>query len=217
MAVRIRLKKMGRTHRPFFRVCAMDSRTARDGRVIEQLGTYNPMIADVDARAVLNGERINYWLGVGAKPTQKVGTLIKKYGAEGTHLEAQAEALSKLSTNRATSIEAARKAAAAVEMPKAEPEPTEEEKAKAAEGEAAAEAPADGEAAPADEAKADAKAEAPAEEAKADAPAEEAKEEKAEAPAEEAKAEEPKAEEAKAEAPAEEAKAEEAPAEEKAE
>ena len=83
MAVRIRLKKMGRTHRPFFRVCAMDSRTARDGRVIEQLGTYNPMIADVDARAVLNGERINYWLGVGAKPTQKVGTLIKKYGAEG--------------------------------------------------------------------------------------------------------------------------------------
>ena len=197
MAVRIRLKKMGRTHRPFFRVCAMDSRTARDGRVIEQLGTYNPMIADVDARAVLNGERINYWLGVGAKPTQKVGTLIKKYGAEGTHLEAQAEALSKLSTNRATSIEAARKAAASVEMPKVEAEPTEEEKAKAAEGEAATEAPADGEAAPAEEAK----AEAPAEEAKADAPAEE-------------KAEEPKAEEAKAEAPAEEAKAEDAPAEE---
>ena len=196
---------MGRTHRPFFRVCAMDSRTARDGRVIEQLGTYNPMISNVDARAVLNGERINYWLSVGAKPTQKVGTLIKKYGAEGTHLEAQAEALAKLSTSRATSIEEARKAAAAVEMPKAVPEPTEEEKAKAAEGEAAA-APADGEAAPADDA---AKADAPTEEAKADAPAEEAK---AEAPAEEAKAEEPKAEEAKAEAPAEEPKAEEAKA-----
>ena len=174
----------------------MDSRTARDGRVIEQLGTYNPMISNVDARAVLNGERINYWLSVGAKPTQKVGTLIKKYGAEGTHLEAQAEALAKLSTSRATSIEEARKAAAAVEMPKAVPEPTEEEKAKAAEGEAAA-APADGEAAPADDA------------AKADAPAEEAK---ADAPAEEAKAEEPKAEEAKAEAPAEEPKAEEAKA-----
>ena len=203
MAVRIRLKKMGRTHRPFFRVCAMDSRTARDGRVIEQLGTYDPMVRDVDARAILNGERISYWLGVGAKPTQKVGTLIKKYGAEGTHLEAQAEALSKLSTHRATSIEAARKAAAAVEMPKAVPEPTEEEKAKAAEGEAAAEAPADGEAAPAEEAKADAPAaEAPAEEAKAEAPAEEAKAEEA-----------PAAEEAKAE----EAKAEEAPAEEKAE
>lgn len=183
MAVRIRLKKMGRTHRPFFRVCAMDSRTARDGRVIEQLGTYDPMVANVDARAVLNGERINYWLGVGAKPTQKVGTLIKKYGAEGTHLEAQAEALAKLSNHRATSIEAARKAAAAVEMPKAVPEPTEEEKAKAAEGEAAA--PADGEAAPAEEAKADApaKEEAKAEETKAEAPAEEAKAE--EAPAEE--------------------------------
>ena len=193
MAVRIRLKKMGRTHRPFFRVCAMDSRTARDGRVIEQLGTYDPMVPNVDSRAILNGERISYWLGVGAKPTQKVGTLIKKYGAEGTHLEAQAEALAKLSTQRATSIEAARKAAAAVEMPKAVPE--EEEKAKAPEGEAA-EATAEGE--------------APAEEAKADAPAEEAKKE---APAEEAKAEAP-AEEAKAEAPAEEAPAEEAKAEE---
>ncbi len=192
MAVRIRLKKMGRTHRPFFRVCAMDSRTARDGRVIEQLGTYDPMVADVDARAVLNGERIKHWLGVGAQPTRKVGTLIKKYGAEGTHLEAQAAALAKLSTRRADSIEGARKAAAAVEMPKAVPEPTEEEKAKAAEGEAAADAPAEGEAAaaPADDA-------AKTEEAKTDAPAEEAKAE--EAPKEEAKAE------AKEEAPAEEA------------
>lgn len=179
MAVRIRLKKMGRTHRPFFRVCAMDSRTARDGRVIEQLGTYDPMIADVDARAVLNGERIKHWLGVGAQPTRKVGTLIKKYGAEGTHLEAQAEALAKLSSRRASSIEDARKAAASVEMPKVEAEPTEEEKAKAAEAAAAAEGDA-----------------APAEEAKADAPAEEAKaEESKEAPAEQAKAEEAPAKE----------------------
>ncbi|MEC8473963.1 MAG: 30S ribosomal protein S16, partial [Planctomycetota bacterium] len=43
MAVRIRLKKMGRTHRPFYRVCAMDQRSPRDGRVIEELGTYDPM------------------------------------------------------------------------------------------------------------------------------------------------------------------------------
>jgi len=152
VAVRIRLKKMGRTHRPFFRVCAMDSRAARDGRVIEQLGTYDPMIADVDARAVLNGERIKHWLSVGAQPTRKVGTLIKKYGAQGTHLEAQAEALAKLSSRRASSIEAARKAVASVEMPKAEAEPTEEEKAKAAEAAAATEAPAEGDAAPAEEA-----------------------------------------------------------------
>ncbi|MDA7902106.1 30S ribosomal protein S16 [Mariniblastus sp.] len=151
MAVKIRLKKMGRTHRPFFRVCAMDQRSPRDGRVIEQLGTYDPMVPDTDARAILNGERINYWLSVGAQPTPKVATLIKKYGTEGSHLEAQAEAISKLSGRRATAIESARAAAAKVELPKAEPEPTEapaEETADApAEGAAEAAAP---EAAPAE-------------------------------------------------------------------
>jgi small subunit ribosomal protein S16 len=158
VAVKIRLKKMGRTHRPFFRVCAMDQRAPRDGRVIEQLGTYDPMVPDTDARAILNGERINYWLSVGAQPTPKVATLIKKYGTDGSHLEAQAEAISKLSGRRASAIESARAAAAKVELPKAEPEPTEapaEETAEApAEGaaEAAAEAPAEGaaEAAPAE-------------------------------------------------------------------
>lgn len=125
MAVKIRLKKMGRTHRPFFRVCAMDQRSPRDGRVIEQLGTYDPMVPDTDARAILNGERINYWLSVGAQPTPKVATLIKKYGTDGSHLEAQAEAISKLSGRRASAIESARAAAAKVELPKAEPEPTE--------------------------------------------------------------------------------------------
>ncbi len=138
MAVKIRLKKMGRTHRPFFRVCAMDQRAPRDGRVIEQLGTYDPMVPDTDARAILNGERINYWLSVGAQPTPKVATLIKKYGAEGSHLEAQAEAISKLSGRRATAIESARAAAAKVELPKTEPDPVE------APAEETAEAPAEG-------------------------------------------------------------------------
>ena len=69
MAVRIRLKKMGRKHKPFFRVCATDARTPRDGRVIEELGYYDPMVRDTDARAILNGERIDYWLGVGAQPS----------------------------------------------------------------------------------------------------------------------------------------------------
>jgi len=137
---------MGRTHRPFFRVCAMDQRAPRDGRVIEQLGTYDPMVPDTDARAILNGERINYWLSVGAQPTPKVATLIKKYGTDGSHLEAQAEAISKLSGRRASAIESARAAAAKVELPKAEPEPTE------APAEETAEAPAEGaaEAAPAE-------------------------------------------------------------------
>ena len=72
MAVRIRMKKFGRRHRPFFRICAVDSRAPRDGKVIEELGYYDPMIRDVDARAVLKGERIDYWLGVGAQPSEKV-------------------------------------------------------------------------------------------------------------------------------------------------
>lgn len=87
MAVRIRMKMMGRKHRPFFRICAVDSRSPRDGRVLEELGTYDPMVADTDARALLNAERVSYWLGVGAQPSSKVKTLIKKYGANGTHVE----------------------------------------------------------------------------------------------------------------------------------
>ena len=91
---------MGRRHRPYFRVCAMDSRTPRDGRVLEELGTYDPMLPDVDARAVLKGERIDHWLSVGALPTEKVGVLIKKYGSSGTHLQKQETALFKLAESR---------------------------------------------------------------------------------------------------------------------
>jgi len=170
VAVKIRLKKMGRTHRPFFRVCAMDQRAPRDGRVIEQLGTYDPMVPDTDARAILNGERINYWLSVGAQPTPKVATLIKKYGTDGSHLEAQAEAISKLSGRRATAIESARAAAAKVELPKAEPDPAE------APAEETAAAPAEG--ATEDAAEASAPAEASTETTAE--PAEGAAEEKAE-------------------------------------
>jgi len=93
VSVRIRMKKMGRPHRPFFRVCAMNVKSPRDGKVIEELGYYDPMVRDVDARAILDGERIAYWLGVGAQPSDKVAVLIKKYGPNGTHLEAQKAAL----------------------------------------------------------------------------------------------------------------------------
>lgn len=96
MAVRIRMKKMGRRHRPCFRICAMDSRSPRDGKVIEELGHYDPMVKEVDARTRLNGERIDYWLGVGAQPSDKVRVLIKKYGTHGTHLEQQKAALERL-------------------------------------------------------------------------------------------------------------------------
>lgn len=96
MAVRIRLKQLGRRHRPFYRVCAIDSRQQRDGRIIEELGHYDPMVPDTDARAILNGERIAYWVSVGAKPSETAAVLIKKYGQNGTHLEKQKAALEKL-------------------------------------------------------------------------------------------------------------------------
>jgi small subunit ribosomal protein S16 len=94
------MKKMGRRHRPFYRICAMDAKQARDGRVLEELGTYDPMIPDTDARAVLNGERVQYWLSVGAQPSEKCKALIKKYGIGGTHLEQQREALDRLAQSR---------------------------------------------------------------------------------------------------------------------
>ena len=102
MSVKIRMKKMGRPHRPFFRVCAMDIRAPRDGKVIEELGYYDPMVRDVDARAVLKGDRITYWLSVGAQTSDKCKVLIRKYGENGTHLEAQKSALEKLKAYKHT-------------------------------------------------------------------------------------------------------------------
>ncbi len=94
------MKKMGRRHRPFYRICATDSRRPRDGRGLEELGTYDPLVPETDARAVLNGERVAYWLSVGAQPSEKVQVLIRKYGAEGSHLEAQRQALDRLAQSR---------------------------------------------------------------------------------------------------------------------
>src|SRR5262245_24230106 len=94
------MKMMGRKHRPYFRICAVDSRNPRDGRVLEELGTYDPMVSDTDARALLNNERISYWLGVGAQPSVNVRALIKKYGEGGTHVAAQAKARERLAMPR---------------------------------------------------------------------------------------------------------------------
>lgn len=100
MAVRLRMKKMGRNKRPFFRICAIDSRAPRDGKVIEELGHYDPLVKDTDARAILDGERIAYWLSVGALPSENVQVLIKKYGKDGTRLAEQQAALEKIKTTR---------------------------------------------------------------------------------------------------------------------
>jgi small subunit ribosomal protein S16 len=94
------MKMFGRRHRPFFRVCVTDGRSPRDGRVLEEVGYYDPMVPETDARAVLNGERIDYWIGVGAQPSDKVAVLIKKYGSNGTHLDEQKAAVDRLATKR---------------------------------------------------------------------------------------------------------------------
>jgi small subunit ribosomal protein S16 len=141
VSVRIRMKQLGRKHRPFYRICAMDIRRPRDGRVLEELGTYDPMVPETDARALLNGERIAYWLSVGAQPSDKVRVLIKKYGVEGTHKAAQENALQRVAVSR-------RRPEPPPPMPKAErpPKPTKErrkpEDAPAAEAAPAESAPA---------------------------------------------------------------------------
>src|SRR6185503_6896659 len=87
---------MGRSHQPFFRICAIDKRAPRDGRVLEELGTYDPRVLETDARVLLKADRVDYWLGVGAQPSDNVAVLIKKYGTNGTHAAAQKTALEKL-------------------------------------------------------------------------------------------------------------------------
>ena len=69
--VRIRMKSMGRRHRPFFRICAIDSRRPRDGRPIEELGHYDPMSRNAETQTVLDVSRIRYWLSVGAQPSRE--------------------------------------------------------------------------------------------------------------------------------------------------
>jgi small subunit ribosomal protein S16 len=70
---------LGRKHRPFFRIVAIDSRQPRDGRYLEELGTYDPMIKNTDERVKLRPDRIKHWLSVGAKPSERVTVFLRKY------------------------------------------------------------------------------------------------------------------------------------------
>jgi small subunit ribosomal protein S16 len=73
MSLKIRLTRAGTKKRPFYRVVVADSRSPRDGRFIEKVGTYDPMLAKDNAKRVtLDTDRINHWLGVGAQPTDRV-------------------------------------------------------------------------------------------------------------------------------------------------
>ena len=80
--VRIRLKRFGRTHSPAYRLCAMDARSPRNGRPIEELGFYHPCNKNEDEQVKLNTERIAYWLSVGAQPSDTAASLIQKAGVE---------------------------------------------------------------------------------------------------------------------------------------
>ena len=82
MAMKIRLARGGSKKRPFYRIVAADSRMPRDGRFIEKLGTYNPLLAkDNEERVKMNMERVQYWLGEGAQPTDRIARMLEAAGA----------------------------------------------------------------------------------------------------------------------------------------
>lgn len=142
MAMKIRLARGGSKKRPFYRVVAADSRMPRDGRYVEKLGTYNPLLPkDSEERVKLDMERVNYWLGEGAQPSDRVARFLEAAGV-----------LAKTERNNPEKAVPGKKAQERVE----------EKAQKAADAEEAAKAAA---AAPAEEAPAE---EAPAEEAAAE-------------------------------------------------
>ncbi|MDO5671714.1 MAG: 30S ribosomal protein S16 [Actinomycetaceae bacterium] len=179
MAVRIRLKRIGKIHAPIYRVVVVDSRKKRDGRVIEQVGKYDalqqPSLIDIES------ERVAYWLSVGAQPSEQVMRLLKLTGDWARHKGVKdpvSRVQFKDADAAAKSKEEALKAAEAAA-----------EKLKAAKAEEEAKAKAEAEAAAKEEAKAAEAAEAETAEvsdaAEQEAPAEEKVEASAEAPAEE--------------------------------
>jgi len=87
MSVKLRLKRMGRSHKAFFRLSAIDSRSPRDGRVIEELGHYDPLEKDQGKQFVAKLDRCRHWLDVGAIPSETVSTLLKRSGIEHKQLK----------------------------------------------------------------------------------------------------------------------------------
>jgi small subunit ribosomal protein S16 len=88
------MKKLGRKHRHYFRIVAIDGRQPRDGRVLEELGSYDPSVKSTDERVKLRPSRIKYWMSVGALPSEKCAVLFKKYMAKFEQEEAAAAAAS---------------------------------------------------------------------------------------------------------------------------
>jgi len=83
VAVKIRLKRLGKIRAPYYRIVVADSRTKRDGRVIEEIGKYHP--TEQPSFIEVDSERAQYWLGVGAQPTEQVAAILKLTGDWGKH------------------------------------------------------------------------------------------------------------------------------------
>src|SRR5688572_13712327 len=88
------MKQMGRKHRHYFRIVAIDGRQPRDGRVLEELGTYDPHVKNTDERVTLTPDRIEYWLSVGAQPSENVAVFLKKYMEKWKQKATEAQAAS---------------------------------------------------------------------------------------------------------------------------
>jgi len=95
VAVKIRLKRMGKIRAPYYRIVVADSRTKRDGRVIEEIGKYHP--TEEPSFIEVDSERAQYWLGVGAQPTEQVAAILKLTGDWGT-FKGDADAVSTVKT-----------------------------------------------------------------------------------------------------------------------
>ena len=177
MAMKIRLARGGSKKRPFYRIVASDSRMPRDGRFIEKLGTYNPLLAkDNEERVKMDIDRIKHWLGEGAQPTDRISRMLEAAGVIEKKTRNNPNKAKPGEKAVARAQEKTDKAEAAAAAPVAEEAPAEEEAAVEAPAEVVAEeTPAVAEEAPAEEVVAEA---APAEEAAAEAPAEEATEAK---------------------------------------
>lgn len=134
MSMKIRLARGGSKKRPFYRVVAADSRMARDGRFIEKLGTYNPLLPkDSEERVKLDMERVQYWLGEGAQPTDRVSRFLEAAGVLEKKERANMKKAVPGKKAQERAEEKAAKAAAAAEAANAPAEEAPAEEAAAAE------------------------------------------------------------------------------------
>ena len=90
MAVKLRMARMGRRHRPFFRINAVESHTPRDGRVLEKLGHYDPLEKDATKQIILKRDRVEFWLGQGAVPSDTVSEILLRQGIKHKYAEEKA-------------------------------------------------------------------------------------------------------------------------------